>query len=272
MSDAKKPNRIGFIGLGAMGEPMARNLFAGGFQVTSCANRNREPFERLASDGLEERENAAAVGADAEILMSIVFDEEQTDRILRGETGALSTMRPGSTLIVMSTVSPGYCRALRDEAAERDIRVLDCPVSGLPAGAEAATLSLMIGGDPEAIEHCREALETMGTVLPCGDVGMGQIVKLGNNAMVIGTMGLLLEVRDLVQGYGMEFEDFKTILNQSTGRSFVSESMRLPRSSNLARAMPRKDVGIALASGAACDTSMPMLSTCFEEKLREPAD
>ena len=84
---------IGFIGLGAMGEPMAGHLLAGGFRVLSCANRRREAIERLAAAGLEERDDAASVGVDADILMTIVFDEAQTDQVLRGERGALSTMR-----------------------------------------------------------------------------------------------------------------------------------------------------------------------------------
>ena len=199
--------------------------------------------------------------------MTIVFDEEQSDRVLRGEVGALSTLRPGSTIVVMSTVSPSYCRSLWDEAAARDVAVIDCPVSGLPAGAKAGTLSLMAGGDPDAVERCRVALEPMGTLLYCGEIGMGQIVKLANNAMVIGTMGLLLEVRELVQGHGMGFDDFLAILNQSTGRSFVSESMPLPRRPTFSAAMPTKDLSIGLAAAAECGADMPMVRRCFEHTL-----
>ncbi len=258
---------VGFIGLGAMGEPMAGHLLSGGFRVSSCANRSRDAIERLAAAGLEERENAAAVGADADILMTIVFDEAQSDQVLRGDEGALSTMRPGSVVVVMSTVSPSYCRALREEAATREVEVIDCPVSGLPAGAKAGTLSLMVGGDAPAIEKCREALETMGTVMPCGEIGMGQIVKLANNAVVIGTLGLLLEVRELVQGHGMDFEDFKAILNQSTGRSFVSESMPMPPRATISMAMPSKDLSICLRAAEECGADMPMVRRCYEHTL-----
>lgn len=259
---------IGFIGLGAMGEPMAGHLLRQGFAVSSCVNRTRDAVDRLAAHGLQEREHPAAVGADADIVMTIVFDEAQLDRVLKGSDGALSTMRAGSVVVIMSTVSPGYCGALRDEAASRGIDVIDCPVSGLPAGAQAGTLSLMVGGDPAAIERCREALETMGTIRFCGDIGMGQIVKLANNAMVIGTLGLLLEVRELVQGHGMDFEDFKAILNASTGRSFVSESMRLPPRATTSLAMPSKDLGICLAAADECGALMPMVRRCFEHTLR----
>lgn len=262
-----KPN-IGFIGLGAMGEPMAGHLLEAGFRVSSCANRSREAIERLSAAGLEERPDAAAVGSDADILMTIVFDEPQTDQILRGDHGALSTMRPGSVVVVMSTVSPSYCRALRDEASTRGVEVIDCPVSGLPAGAQAGTLSLMVGGDDDAIEKCREALETMGTIRPCGAIGMGQIVKLANNAVVIGTLGLLLEVRELVQGHGMDFDDFREILNQSTGRSFVSESMTMPPRATTSMAMPSKDLSICLAAADDCGAAMPMVRRCWEHTLR----
>ena len=168
----------------------------------------------------------------------------------------------------MSTVSPSYCRALREEAATRRVEVIDSPVSGLPAGAKAGTLSLMVGGAEGAIERCREALETMGTIRPCGDIGMGQIVKLANNAVVIGTLGLLLEVRELVQGHGMDFDDFKAILNESTGRSFVSENMPMPPRATTSMAMPSKDLSICLSAADDCGAAMPMVKRCYEHTLR----
>ena len=258
---------IGFIGLGAMGAPMAGHLLAAGFPVVSCVNRSREAIERLADAGIEELDGPAAVGARAEILISLVFDEAQTDQVLRGPEGALATMAPGGIVLVMSTVTPAYCRALGEEAAARGIVVLDCPVSGLPAGARAATLSLMIGGDEAAIERCREPLQTMGTVMPCGPLGSGQVTKLANNAMAIGTMGLLLEVRELVQQHGMDFAAFKEILNQSTGRSFVSERFPLPPGPTLSAAMPSKDLAACLTAGGEVGVQLPMVRRCWEHTL-----
>ena len=122
--------RIAFIGLGAMGEPMAQRLIDAGFTVTSCANRSREAIERLVAKGLIECESAAEAAKDADVFISIVFDEAQNDQVLRGESGALGVLNPGSTIVLMSTISPSYCQDVAKEAAERGINVLDCPVSG----------------------------------------------------------------------------------------------------------------------------------------------
>ena len=259
-----KPH-IGFIGLGAMGAPMAKRLLEAGYEITSSINRNREPIEALLPFGIQEARTPNEVGAVSDILMLVVWDELQIDQVLRGEKGALSTLKPGSKIFLMSTISPEYCRAMSTELASKDIAVLDCPLSGLPQGAEAGTLSLMIGGNSDVIDACREPLEILGTIYHCGDVGAGQAVKLGNNAMVIGTLGLLLEVRDMINSQGVDFDTFKSVLNNSTGRSFVSESMTLPPLSTIPHPMAQKDVSKMLE--AAGNNSAPMLKTCFEYTL-----
>ena len=225
----------------------------------SCANRNREPFERLAGAGLREVADPAAVGAESDVVMTVVWDEEQTDRVLRGEGGALASMRDGTVVIVMSTMSPEYCKALAAEAAESGIAVLDCPISGMVQGAVDGTLTLMIGGDAEVIERCRPVLEPMGRVSHCGPVGTGQVMKLGNNAMAIGTFGLLMEVREMVMRQGMDITTFNEFLNRSTGRSLVSETWpSLPERIPLS-AMPVKDLSRALEAASDAGAWMPMI-------------
>ena len=255
---------IGFIGLGAMGGPMAENLLNAGFTVVSCANRNRDEIERLKAKGLKEAANPAEVGAEADILMSIVWDEAQNDKILRGPDGALNTLKPGACVLIMSTLSPVYCQELAKEAAAKDIAILDCPVSGMPKGAREGTLSLMIGGDSAAIEKCRPALEPMGKVLPCGPIGAGQVTKLGNNAMFLATFRALFEVRDMVRGFGMDPKTFLEILNQSTGRSFLSENIRLPDERFDWPAMPIKDLSACLEVGKSVGVDMDMIQLALE--------
>lgn len=125
----------------------------------------------------------------------------------------------------------------------------------------------MIGGTPENIEACRSALEVLGTIYHCGGVGSGQVVKLGNNAMVIGTMGLLLEVREMVRAQGVDFETFVSILNQSTGRSFVSENMPMPPSSTVPHPMAQKDVSKMLEASRQTGAEAPMIETCYRHTL-----
>ena len=255
---------VGFIGLGAMGEPMAANLLAAGVDVVSCAHRNREPIERLAVRGLREVADPAAVGAAADVVMTVVWDEAQNDRVLRGPHGAIAAMTPEGVVIVMSTVSPTYCKQLDVEAAELGISVLDCPVSGMVKGAIDGTLTLMIGGSAEDIERCRPVLEPMGTISHCGPVGTGQVMKLGNNAMAIGTFGLLMEVREMVSAQSMSLDTFMEVLNRSTGRSFVSETWPMPRERITFTGMPVKDLRRCLAAATDVGAAMPMLARLLE--------
>lgn len=255
---------VGFIGLGAMGEPMAANLLEAGIDVVSCANRSRDAIERLAASGLREVDDPAAVGAASDVVMTVVWDEQQNDRVLRGPGGALAAMTSGSTVIIMSTVSPTYCKELAAEAEASGITVLDCPISGMVQGAVDGTLTLMIGGEADAIERCRSVLEPMGTVSHCGPIGTGQVMKLGNNAMAIGTFALIMEVRDMVAAQGMDLETFMGFLNQSTGRSFVSENFPMPPKRVLLNGMPVKDMRRCLGAAADAGLAMPMIERLLE--------
>ncbi len=177
---------------------------------------------------------------------------------------ALGAMSPGDTVIVMSTVSPTYCKELAVEVADAGIKVLDCPVSGMVKVAVDGTLTLMIGGEVADIDRCRAVLEPMGTVLHCGPVGSGQVMKLGNNAMAIGTFGLLMEVRDMVAAQGMDLDTFMEFLNHSTGRSFVTENWPMPPERITFTGMPVKDMRRCLAAGEDVDVAMPMLARLLE--------
>ena len=195
---------IGFIGLGDMGFPMARRLLQHGYQVFSCANRSRDAIETLKTEGLIEKSAPREVAEQADILITLVIDDQQTDIVLRGVSGALAGMKPGSALVIMSTLAPTYCINIAKQAAERDVAVLDCPVSGGNIGAEKGTLALIIGGDIGVVERCRAALETMGTIYHCGDVGMGQVAKLANNAISMTTAAVVGEACAMARSYGMD--------------------------------------------------------------------
>ena len=109
--------KIGFIGLVAMGEPMVANLLNAGFQVCSYVNRSREGMDRLKQSGLEEVANAQEVARRSDIIMCCVFDERQNDAVLRGNSGVIASLASSSIVLLMSTISPGYCQALAAEAA-----------------------------------------------------------------------------------------------------------------------------------------------------------
>ena len=148
-----------------------------GIDVVSSVNRNREPIERLAASGLREVANPAEVGAESDVVMTVVWDEEQNDRVLRGPEGAIAAMAPGGVVIIMSTVSPTYCMELAAEAAGAEITVLDCPISGMVQGAVDGTLTLMIGGAEVDIERCREVLGPVAVDEHTGAAVLDQLVE-----------------------------------------------------------------------------------------------
>jgi 3-hydroxyisobutyrate dehydrogenase-like beta-hydroxyacid dehydrogenase len=217
-------NSVGFIGLGDMGKPMAANLLSKGFKVVSCAHRRREAIEELKQNGLIEKDNPRSVAQDVDILMTIVVDEIQTDNVLRGENGAIAGLKPGSMVIIMSTIRPDYCQALGSELADKNIAVLDCPVSGGPARAAEGTLALISGGAEADIEICRTALETMGTIFHCGDLGMGMVAKLANNSISLVTASLVIEARALARSHGMDMDKLMEVFRNGTANSFIVQA------------------------------------------------
>ena len=254
---------IGFVGLGAMGEPMVARLLGAGFRVLSYVNRSREAMDRLKTKGLIEVSNASELGEQSDVVMCCVFDEPQNDQVLRGAGGVMASLRSGAVILLMSTISPGYCRELAAEAAQRGIAVLDCPLSGLVQGAVDGTLSLMIGGSENDIAGCEDVLAPLGTLFRCGEIGTGQVMKLANNAIAISTFSLVLEVRDIVSSYGMDLDNFMAILNQSTGGSVVTERFPMPKGRLKMTGMPEKDVSTCLALAEELGVSLPMVQQCF---------
>jgi 3-hydroxyisobutyrate dehydrogenase len=176
--------RIGFVGLGAMGAPMAQSLARAGFglAVFDVRQENTEPLaERGATAATSPRE--AAEGADALVLM--VVNAEQMENALFGEDGAAEALEPGSAVVAMSTVGPEAIRGLEGRLAEGGVRLLDAPVSGGVARAERGELLIMVGGPSDLFDELRPALEAMGsTVAYCGEsAGDGQSVKLVNQLL-----------------------------------------------------------------------------------------
>ncbi len=169
--------RVGFVGAGLMGAHMVRNLIAAGHDVV-VSSRNPE---RLADTGWTVVDSPARAAEDADVICSIVPDSPEVEAVV---ASALEAAPFHSVIVELSTISPETARRLAGEAAKAGVDYLDCPVSGGPAGAEAGTLAIWVGGPAEAMERARPVLEVIGDpakLLHCGDVGAGLIVKLANN-------------------------------------------------------------------------------------------
>ena len=177
-------DRVGFIGLGIMGRPMARNLLRAGYQL-AVWNRSRPGIEALLADGAAEAENAAAVAAQVDVVITMVGDSPDVEEVALGPRGIVEGGRPGLVHIDMSTISPRVTRRIAERLAEQGIEMLDAPVSGGEPGAVAGSLSIMVGGKQEVFERRRTILEVLGEKLVyCGPSGSGQVVKLCNQVVV----------------------------------------------------------------------------------------
>ncbi len=180
-------DQVGFIGLGIMGLPMTQNLLKAGFPVVAY-NRSPGKLDQAVEAGAERGESPRDVAERSDVIVICVTATEHVEQVIYGTEdvpGVLDGVRAGSVVIDMSTISPQATREMAARLAERDVAMLDGPVSGGDQGAIAGTLSIMIGGDTEALERVRPVLEAMGSrITHCGPVGSGQTVKLCNQIAV----------------------------------------------------------------------------------------
>lgn len=197
-------DRIAFIGLGAMGEPMARRLIEAGYPLT-VHNRSDRAAERLALLGANKSATARQAAADAEIVITILPDGPDVQRVAHAEQGLLRGLSPQTTWIEMSTIAPATARALAADAGARGARFIDAPVSGGTAGAKDGTLAIMVGGEERDLARVRPVLDHLGSQITLvGAIGAGQIAKAANQLIVGGTIGLVAEAFALAQALGVD--------------------------------------------------------------------
>jgi 3-hydroxyisobutyrate dehydrogenase len=198
-------DRVGFIGLGIMGRGMARNLLDAGFEVTVW-NRTAARGDELVEAGAHRADAPAAVAEASDIVISCVSDTPDVEQVLVGDDGVVQGAVPGSLVIDCSTISPAVTRALAATLAERDVEMLDAPVSGGSEGAARGTLSIMVGGPAAQFERARPLFDAMGsTVTHVGEQhGDGQTVKLVNQILVVHNMLGVSEALLLAAAEGLD--------------------------------------------------------------------
>jgi len=177
---------IGFIGLGIMGKPMARNLLKAGYSLVVC-NRSRTAVDELSKEGAQLGASSEEVAARSEVIITMLPDSRDVELVYAGENGVFAGAKAGMLLIDMSSISPVVARKLAGEAEKRGLDMIDAPVSGGEAGAISATLSIMIGGKANAVERAMPIFQVLGkNIVHIGDPGAGQVTKAANQ-MVVGT-------------------------------------------------------------------------------------
>ncbi|GAB2874393.1 2-hydroxy-3-oxopropionate reductase [Streptomyces mayteni] len=217
-------SRIGFVGLGIMGGPMAANLVKSGHQVTGY-NRSQARIDRLVANGGVGASSVAEAVRGAEIVFTMLPDSPDVEAVVLGEDGVLAHAAPGTLLVDCSTIRPDVARRVAEAAAERGVRALDAPVSGGEPKAVDGTLSIMVGGEAEAFAAAREVLGAVGTtVVHVGASGAGQTVKAANQLVVAGTIGLVAEALVFLEAHGVDTEAGLTVLGGGLAGSTVLDA------------------------------------------------
>jgi 3-hydroxyisobutyrate dehydrogenase-like beta-hydroxyacid dehydrogenase len=268
---AAKVSRIGFVGVGIMGEPMAANLLKAGFQVTVMAHRNRAPVERLKAQGAIEAASAAEMAHVAEVIVTCVSDDAAVEQILTGRGGIAEGAHKGVIVVDTSTISPLTSQRLAADLAARGVTLLDAPISGGQNGAIAGTLAIMVGGPREAYDRVLPVLEAMGkSITYVGKNGSALAVKLANNLIAAAAQIAISEAFTMMAKAGVEPGLAHSILVNATAGSRQLDGIR----SNLLAgdlqpgfklSLMRKDMGLALDFGQVL--GVPMFSTALSHQL-----
>lgn len=196
--------RIGFIGLGIMGAPMARNLLGGGVPLT-VHSRGRGPVEALVREGATDGGSPRGVAERSEIIITMLPDSPDVRQVVMGADGVLEGLRPGAVLVDMSTISPIVTQELARAVEARGAEMLDAPVSGGEKGAIQATLSIMVGGRADVLERVRPVLARLGqSIVHVGDHGAGQVTKACNQIVVALTIQAVSEALTLAAKAGVD--------------------------------------------------------------------
>lgn len=249
--------RVGFIGLGAMGRPMARNVLTRGGYALAVHDLRPEPVAELARLGAEPRPSPRAVAADADAVITMLPDSATVEAVLRGPDGVLAGARPGTLVIDMSTIDPAVTLQVGQTAQRAGCRFLDAPVGRTSTHAEAGTLFIMVGGDPVDVAEAEPLLRTMGTdLVHCGPLGAGMTAKVVNN--YLSCTAALLTAEALVLGVraGLELDVLLRVLTATAARTahlemtFPAKAFRGDFTPGFLIDLAHKDLGLALRLGA----------------------
>jgi 3-hydroxyisobutyrate dehydrogenase len=262
--------KVGFIGLGNMGMPMAQNLLKAGDEVTGF-DLNVDATERLAASGGSTANSIADACKAAEVVITMLPAGEQVRQVYLGAGGVLATVDPGTLLIDSSTIDVATAREVAQAAQDKGLAMVDAPVSGGVAGAEAASLTLMVGGDDAAFERARPVLEKVGkTIVHAGGPGTGQAAKICNNMILGASMIVVSEAFLLAEKLGLDAQKLFDISSKSSGQCWSMTSYcpvpgLVPTSpanrgykAGFSAAMMLKDLKLAQAAARATHATTPL--------------
>jgi len=263
--------RVGMIGLGAMGLPMARNVLKAGFPLAVWARRP-ESAEAIGAEGAEWAESPTALARRFDVVILIVTNSPDVEELMRGRDGLLEGAREDATIVDMSTIAPSVSRGLAALARERGVDFLDAPVSGGTQGAQAGRLTIMVGGERAAFERIRPVLDAMGkNVFDVGPSGTGEVIKLVNNILVGVIAAATAEAFVLGAKAGADVETMAQVVGVSAGASWQLAN-QFPLRAFSGTFQPgfmtdllQKDLGLALDLGE--ENHSPLFLTALARQL-----
>ena len=255
--------KVGFIGLGIMGKPMAKNLMEAGYDLV-LYNRTLEKAEELAKDRAEVAANPREVAENSDIVVTMLPDSPDVRNVVAGEDGVLEGIKEGVLLVDMSTISPVVTEELAAAVKEKGASMLDAPVSGGDVGAIEGTLSIMVGGSEEDFERAKPLFDVMGkTVNHVGPTGAGQVTKAANQVVVALTIEAVSEALVLGSRGGVAPEKILDVLSGGLAGNKIMEVKREKFLSHefdpgFRSELHHKDLGIALAAGREYGVVLPV--------------
>lgn len=218
-----KKHQIGFIGLGIMGKPMVKNLIKAGYEPI-VFNRRPAPVDELIGEGARRGTSAKNVAEQSDVVITMLPDTPDVESVVLGADGIVEGARPGLLLIDMSTISPVVTRQIASQVHAKNARMLDAPVSGGDKGAVSGTLSIMVGGEKADFEEAMPIFEAMGkTIVHCGDIGSGQIVKACNQVVVAIVIEAVSEALTLGSAAGVVPEVIVKVLSGGLAQTRVMD-------------------------------------------------
>lgn len=265
---------VGFIGLGNMGSRMVANLLKKGERLKVY---DILPSAAKTLQGVQTCNNTKEVVEDTKFVITMLPNGDIVEETLLGDNGVLKHMKKGAFLLDSSTIAPKTAIKLNESAKAYEINFLDAPVSGGVTGAEAGTLTFMIGGDKSLIPQFEPLLLKMGKrVVHCGKPGAGQIAKLCNNAILAATMGVTAEAFNLGIKMGLDPHVLTSIVNNSTGQSWTSSTYnpvpgileKVPSSRDyndgFSCSLVAKDLGLVENTATECSVPVPLSATIHQ--------
>ena len=260
---------LGFVGLGIMGTPMAGHLLYAGHRVY-VYNRSPEPMEKLSQKGAIPCGNSREVAQNSHIVFIMAPDTPDVEAILFGQDGLTEGLKSGSIVVDMSSISPIATKGFAEKLASTGVKMLDAPVSGGQVGAESATLSIMVGGDPDVFEQIKPYFELMGkNIVHIGDNGAGQTCKVANQIVVALTIEAVGEALLFASKAGADPVKVRDALLGGFAQSRILElhgKRMIDRSfePGFRIRLHQKDLNLALQSARSLGLSLPNTATAQE--------